>query len=300
MTPIINPAGPIVDGINAWLQGAASGALPLGLRAVGTFLFQTPDFGAISGIRSLGRLALEASDAILTLGLLGCGVLLMASGTISQRYSAKQILPRLLFGAVMANASPAITSYLTQFNNALVRALVGADPLTTGWGAVTSNVQAATAGGPIVAALVAIVAVVLCLFLVVVYLGRDLVLVVLTVGAPLALMTYGLPRVGEIAGLWWRGFTAALFLQVAHTLLVAVAAGLLANPGWLGLPEQQAWAPVNGLIDALAFVALLYVMVKIPFVAYRWAFGHRISENPAVQRTVTLVKTGAKVAMALA
>jgi len=294
------PIDPVAQGMTAWLQGAAASALPLGLKAAGLFLFTTPDFASQPVVRNLWGITLGVSDAFLSLAILACGVLLMASGTIAHRYSAKQILPRLLLGAIMANASPVITGYLVGLNNAVVRALVGGDPLTAGWGAITSNAQAAVAGGSVVAVLVTIVSVFLCLFLVVVYLARDLVLLVLTVSAPLVLMTYGVPKVGELAGLWWRGYCASLYLQVAHALLVAVAAGVMANPGWLGLPGGLPFTPVAALVDSLVFVALLYVMVKIPFAAYRWVFGHRFTESPVVRRTVTVVKTGAKAAVALA
>jgi len=81
-----------------------------------------------------------------------------------------------------------------------------------------------------VGSLVGLAAAVLAILLVALYIGRDVVLLVATVLSPLALATYALPQTDEIARIWWRVFSALLFVQVIQAILVEVASSCYATP----------------------------------------------------------------------
>ena len=112
--------------------------------------------------------------------------------------------------------------------------------------------------------------------------------------SPLALATYALPQTDEIARTWWRVFSALLFVQVVQALLVEIGIELLHHTDWLG-------GPMSDLVSGLVLVTLLFLLFKLPFAAYHWAFHHPLSHSPVVQGAVSATKvvvTAAKVAAA--
>jgi hypothetical protein len=272
-----------------WLQSVAAQLLPAAADAAGLLLFQTPAFTEIPDVRGLWQVVLGVTDAMFVLALLFAGGLIMTSDTFQSRYTAKLLIPRLLLAAILANASLVLCSSLTHLDNALVVGILGPDPATNSWGTVTGQFASSNLTGGIVFALAAIAAAVMGLFLAIVYIARDLLLLLLTVLAPLALATYGVPGLDEMARLWWRGYLIGLFVQVGDALLLRVGTMLLGHPGWLG-------TPASALISALMLVALLYVMFRLPFVAYQWVFRHPVSQNPVVTRVVSTVNTAVTVA----
>lgn len=271
------------------LQSLAAQLLPAAASAAGLLLFQTPAFTEIPDVRGLWLVVLGVTDTMFVLALLFAGGLIMTSDTFQSRYTAKLLIPRLLLAAVLANASLVLCSSLTHLDNALVVGILGPDPATNSWGTVTGQFASSNLTGGIVFALVAIAAAVMGLFLAIVYIARDFLLLLLTVLAPLALATYGVPGLDEMARLWWRGYLIGLFVQVGDALLLRVGTMLLVHPGWLG-------TPASALISSLMLVALLYVMFRLPFVAYQWVFHHPVSQNPVVTRVRTTVNTAVTVA----
>jgi hypothetical protein len=281
--------------LGSLLQYVAAQLLPAAASAAGLLLFQTPAFTEIPDVRGLWLVVLGVTDTMFVLALLFAGGLIMTSDTFQSRYTAKLLIPRLLLAALLANASLVICSSLTHLDNALVVGILGQNPATNSWGTVTGQFASSNLTGGIVFALVAIAAAVMGLFLAIVYIARDLLLLLLTVLSPLALATYGVPGLDEMARLWWRGYLIGLFVQVGDALLLRVGTMLLVHPGWLG-------TPASALISSLMLVALLYVMFKLPFVAYKWVFRHPVSQNAVVTRvrstvntTVTVAKTAASV-----
>src|SRR5207302_11287012 len=98
----------------------------------------------------------------------------------------------------------AIAGALIRLDNALVTAMVGGDPAGSAWAQLNAHLVSPAVTDQVISSLVALAAAVLALLLVVVYIARDLLLLVGTVLAPLALATQALPQLEEIARLWWR------------------------------------------------------------------------------------------------
>jgi hypothetical protein len=141
---------------------------------------------------------------------------------------------------------------------------------------------------PLVGILVSLATATLAILLVVLYVARDLVLLVATVLAPLALATYALPQTDEIARLWGRVFCALLFVQVVQAVLIAVAIQLLRRTDWLG-------GPVSELTSGLVLLTLLYLLFKLPFAAYHWSFRQPLSQSAPVRTILVTARALAAV-----
>src|SRR2546428_4497772 len=253
----------ITDAINGWLRWAATQLVGPALSAIGGLLFATPSFDRIPEVEELWTLVRNIADGLLVLAVIAAGVLIMASGTFPSRYTAKLVVPRVVLAAVAANASLVIVGALIQLENGIVRGLLGGEPAA----AVTQQLAAMVSGpaaSQFVGILVALAAAALGLLLVAICIGRDVVLLIATVLAPLALATYALPQTEDLARLWWRVYGALLFVQVVQAVLVLVGLELLRHTDWLGGPGPD---PVAGL----GLLARLVLPLPPSFAPLPWA-----------------------------
>lgn len=276
----------VIQAINAWIQSLSASLLRPALQAAGQLLFQTPAFDSIPEVQHTWALVRGLVDSLFVIAVLAAGLLVMASGTFETHYTAKRLIPRLTLAAVLSNASLAIAAALIRLDDALVTAVVGANPGASAWSQLTAHLASPVVADQVVTSLVALAAAVLALLLVIVYIARDLLLLVATVLAPLALATQALPHLEEIARLWWRGYLAALFLQLAQAVLISLGAQIVSHADWLGSAS-------SGLINGLVLITLLYLNLRLPFAAYKWAFRHPVSSHPAVRKLVVATKLAA-------
>lgn len=265
----------VTAAMSAWLESVATQLLGPALPAVGDLLFRTPAFDQVPAIEGSWQLVRGVADALFVLAWLGVGVVVMTSGGSDARYTAKVLVPRVALAAILANASLALCGALVALNNALVAALLG-----PGGAAVFAEFAAALGvTDPLhtmVGILVGIVAAVLALLLVVLFVGRALLLLLLTVLAPLALATYALPQTSEVARVWWRVFLALLFVQVVQAMLVAVAVTVFGHTDWIA-------EPASGLVSALLAVTVLYLLFRLPFATYEWAVRRPVWQSHVVR-----------------
>jgi hypothetical protein len=273
----------IIDAITAWLQTVATALTGAAFAAVGQLLFSTPALDQIPEVQATWSLVQAIADSLFGLAILCAGILVMASGTVESRYSAKLLISRLALAAIGANASLALSGALIRLDNALVVGLLGSDPAARTVSELADIIQSAHPVNQYVTILVALWAAFLALFLVALYIGRDLALLVAIVAAPLAVATYALPQTDEIARLWVRAFVALLFVQVVQAVLVLIGLQLLRRTDWLG-------GAVSDLISGLMLIALLYLLFKLPFAAFHWAFRQGVREIPLVQPLVVAAR----------
>ncbi len=271
----------VIDAINGWLAAAAAQVLPPVFTVIGHLLFTTPAFDGIAEIEATWSLVRGVADALFGLALLAVGVAVMVRGGSDARYSAKVLVPRLVLAAALANASLVLCGGLIRLNNAIVGAVVRTDPSADAFGQLAAGMTGDGRGStPLVVVLVGLVVAVMAMLLAVVYLARDLGLVLAIVIAPLALAALSLPMGHEVARLWARLFAALLFVQVIQAALVAVGLQLIAHLEWLG-------AEASALGSGLVLVTLLYVLVQLPLAACRWAL-----QQPAAVIAPTLALIG--------
>ena len=274
----VNLGDQIGQAINAWIRSLADAVTAPALNAAGWLLFQTPDFTTLPFVRRLWLIGVGVADSALVLAALWAGILIMASGTVDGVYSGKRLLSRLVLAAVLSNASLALCGALIGIDNALVTTLVGANPSHDVWAQAVSHVTGDVPPSvQIPSALLSLVVAVIAVLLAVVYIVRDFILLVATVVAPLALTAYSVPQFDEVARVWGRIYAAGLFVQVVQAELMNVGLQLVTHSDWIG-------APTSEFIDLLVLLVLLYAAVKLPFLAFRWAFGHSVSEDRIVQR----------------
>jgi hypothetical protein len=266
----------IIDAITAWLQTVASALITAAFAAVGELVFSTPALDRLPEVQATWSLVLSIANSLFVLAILAAGILVMASGTVESRYSAKLLVTRLALAAIGANASLALTGALIQLDNALVAGLLGADPAARTVADLMDAIRSAHPVNQYVSVIVGLWAAALAMFLVALYIGRDLALLLATVAAPLALATYALPQTDEIARLWVRAFVGLLFVQVVQAVLVLIALQLLRRTDWLG-------GAASDLISGLMLIALLDLLVKLPFAAYHWAFRQTIRQGPLAE-----------------
>src|SRR3984893_7243190 len=265
----------VIQAINGWLQSLGQSVLGPALKAAGQLIFQTPAFDGLAPVKQSWTIARDVAAGLFVLALLLGGGLVMASGTFETEYSAKRLLPRLVLAAVLCNASLALCGALIRLDNALVLGLLGPDPSSRLWAQATAGLGRPDLSGQVVSSLLSLAAAILAVLLVVVYIVRDLILLLGTVLAPLALAAYSLPQTEELAELWWRIYAAGLLVQLGQAVLIAVGAQLVAHTEWLGASAA--------LVSGLVLVTLLYLLMKMPFLAYRWAFRQPVGQNRIVQ-----------------
>ncbi|GAC1458131.1 MAG: hypothetical protein NVSMB8_06460 [Candidatus Limnocylindrales bacterium] len=253
----------IAEAITAWLRTATTQLVGPTLQAVGQVLFQTPTLGAMPGVAGIWATVRNLADGLFVLAFVAVGVLVMTAGGYDARYTAKVLLPRIAFSAVVANASLAICGGLVDLNNALILGLLGGQSGGLLFGSFAALVVEGAAAGTLVAVLVGLAAAVLAVVLLAVSIARGLLLVLLICLGPLALATWALPQTEDLAHLWWRAFSAVLFVQVFQAAVLAISLTFVVGTPWL--PGGTAF----GL--GLLLVVVLYLVYRLPFAALRWA-----------------------------
>jgi hypothetical protein len=251
----------VIQAIDGWLQHFADGMLQPGLQAVGGLLFRTPLLSRSPDVIPLAGTLRGIANSLFVLAFMVCGGLVITSTTFETGYTLKRVLPRLVFAVVLANSSLGLCEQLTQLNNWLVVAILGPTPSEV-WSTLVAQITTSNLAGVVIFIALGVVAGAMAVFLNIVYLARGLVLVALTIAAPVALATYSLPHLEEIAQLWWRAYVVTLFLQVGHAVLIDVGVHFALSTTWLG-------GGASPFLSALMLVAVLYLMVRLPFLAYQ-------------------------------
>jgi hypothetical protein len=281
--------GEVGDAINDWFKGIIESALAPVFDLFARTVFTTPELSSQPRLVSLWRVSLGIADAALVLFAVTGGAVVMTNGGVGARLSTKEMLPRLVTGALAANLSLLAVAQATSLANSVAQAIVGAggDPRS-----VSQEMAGLVSGAftnPFLA-LLGLVVVVLGLFVVAVFVLRIAALVVLVAGAPLLLVCHALPQTEHFARLWWRALLAALAVPIAQALVLAAALRIVLSGDVLGLSS-------GGLVDLLIVSCLLYLMFKIPLLAANAVKSN--SGSRTWQRTKTVVvRTGKAVAAA--
>jgi hypothetical protein len=267
----------IVDAINAWLQAVSNALLKPALQGAGQLLFTTPAFDTFPEVQTGWATVRDIADAFFVLAFIAAGILIIASGTLETQYTAKLMLPRVALAAVLANVSLFVCGLLIQLDNAIVTQVIGAAGAKA-WSQLTSGATTPTITDAALAPLIGLVTAIIAVLLVIVFILRAAVILLSVVLAPLAIVCYTLPPLEEVAALWLRLLLASLFIQVIEAVLVSLGLVLMTHANWLG--------QASGLVRALIVITLLYLMVRLPFAAWKLA-----SRRPPVVRNVIHMAT---------
>ena len=254
--------GQIEAALDGWFRGVVTDALNPVLDVMGHTLLATPNVTDQSRVGQLWRMAAGIADACLVLFVLVGGAIVMGHETVQTRTAVKDVLPRIVVAAVALNASLSLAglaiSTADSFSKALLGQGVGPAQAST---VLRQLVLGSLAGGGIFLVLLGAAVAVLAVVLLATYVIRLALVILLVVAAPLALVCHALPQTEGLAKLWWRGFSGALVVQVAQSLVLICALRIfLASGGAANLGIASS----GGVVDLLVSACLCWVLVKIP------------------------------------
>jgi len=263
-------AGHVRQAIDDWFRSVVQSALDPVLSFLGQTILATPGVADEYRVKELWGVSAGIANGLLILfALVGAGIV-MGHETVQSRHALKDILPRLIVGAIAANASLAVAALLIHAANALSQAFLGqgVDPVNA-TAAIRDLVVAPIATGGIFVILVGLVVAVLTIMLVCIYIARVAMLILLVVAAPLALICHALPQTDGLAQLWWRSVLGVFAIQVGQSLVLVTALRVFFDSDHHAL----GFALGGSIVDMLLCICLLWVLVKIPSWVGRWVRG---------------------------
>ncbi len=256
----------LIDAVLNTLTTATMTALNWVLGLLSSTVFTSPDVTGLPQVKFVAGDAQIAANAAMVLVVMVAGIVAMTHGSVQDRYTIKELLPRLVIGFAAANLSAPIVSGVINAGNALTQSMAGQRFNSTDSFNQIKRVITDTTTDPsmfVVALVLRELALWMLVLLVITWLGRIGVLLVVAGVAPVALMCHALPQTEPVARLWWRSLLSCLAVQVlqAVTLYMAVATLLSpqANLPALGLPHDP-----TGLINLLIACFLLWLVIRIP------------------------------------
>ncbi len=258
-------------------------------------LFTSPDVTALPQTRLLSDRTSTVVDAAFVLAIIAAGAVGMTHGNLQVRYQVKDLLPRLVFGFVIAHFGDQMCSMLIEAANALCQALVREpESMPHVLGFAKQRVQGALTNpaNALVAVAIAVTIIVLAYLLMVGWAIRVVVLVLLAGLAPAALACYCLPQTQPVAQLWWRSLLGCLAIPVLQALALSTGVILLLNPdhnGPVGLGAVPGDADLFNLIIA---AAVLWMTVRVPKLVSRYiGHGGRQMSTAGVVLRAVLIQT---------
>ena len=281
----------IDDAIDGWFSGLVTSALNPVLDLLGHSLLSTPDVTDQSRVAELWQSTEGMADALLVLFVLVAGAIVMGHETVQTRTAVKDVVPRIVFAAIAVNASLGVTGLAISLADSLSQAVLGqgVDP-TQAAVVLRQLVLGSLTGGGIFVVLLGAVVAVLAVVVLATFVVRLGMVVLLIVGAPLALVCHALPQTEGLARLWWRAFAGALAVQVCQSLVLVTALRVFLASGG---PADLGLASTGGVVDLLVCACLCWVLVKIPTWVGRSVFaggGRRHSGVTRILRDVVVFK----------
>ncbi len=256
--------GAVIHGITAAVQAGLNWVLGM----LATTLFASPDVTALPEVQYTSGQAQLVANAGMGLVVTVAGGLAMTHGSVQDRYSVKELLPRLLIGFTLANLAIPIVRAAITFANAVTAAMVGTRFTSTdSFGQIRRIVIGAATDQNLAMWVVILQVLVLVMLVVVVFtwLGRLTGLLVVAGVGPVALACHALPLTDPVAQIWWRSLGGLLAVQVLQAVTLHLAVATLLTPGanlpFLGLPGDP-----TGVLNLLITCYLLWLVIRIP----RW------------------------------
>jgi hypothetical protein len=263
LPPIPNPFGFVGDGIGSAIRGLLHDLVDDFLHNLAEpvlrYVLHTPDLLAEPTLRRLWATSLAALFVLagLLVGIAGTAMI-TGSSTRMGMAAREAVGVRLASAMLTAAVSLPVVALEVQLANRLVDALTAAgldgasDPITS----VFVRHLSGDLGSSLAMLVTTLVGVVFLVVLTVLGLARWATLWLLIVLAPFAAGLSLLPSGGAAMRAWWRLQVTAVFLPIAHAVLIAT---------WLAMFSSDR----TGFVGALAGVATLALMAKLP----GWAAG---------------------------
>lgn len=201
------------------------------LSLIANTLLTTPTPSSVPALGQLWTNSWEIMVASYSLLVLIAGIVVMAYGTMQQRHTIREILPRVAGGFFAGTLSLFAATKLIELANALAYGLLGGGVDASQAGKSFGNIVLDAVSGSIWLLLVALVLVVMIIVLLITWIVRVAVTVLLIAAAPLLLMLHALPQTDGIARWWWKAFAGVLAIQVAQSLVLTIGMTALLSNG---------------------------------------------------------------------
>jgi len=263
---ITSIGGCITNAITTFFRDLVIAALNPLLELLSASLLTTPSPESLPRVGQLWNQSWEILLACYALLVMTAGVLLMAYESLHTRYSIKEIAPRLVVGFLAGALNLFLATKAIELANALVTAVVGDGLNAVSVSETMKNmILAPLSGGEIFIVLLGVFLVVALVVLLLTYLVRVAFTIILIAGGPLAMMCHALPQTEGIAYWWWRAFGGCLAIQLTQGLALITGLRVFLAPGSF----TPFGATRSALVTLLVMLALLYILIKIPF----WILG---------------------------
>ncbi|MFN2463082.1 MAG: conjugal transfer protein TrbL family protein [Candidatus Dormibacteria bacterium] len=204
------------------------------------------DNAVLRGLYGLtSAMALSAMAVALTYGLMRS----IFEHSFRARYSLKAMLPRLMLVIVLVTFGLGLMQQTVDLNNAAVQAIWRYQ----GHAATNSNLwqlMVSGAGGDIILTVLTFLVAMALLLLVLSAVARNLLLLMLVAGAPLAFFCMLLPELDNYADSWRRLFFSTVFTQVVQVFILRISLLLLFHD--------------HGLLAAIHGLVALYLVLRVP------------------------------------
>ncbi|WP_254897385.1 hypothetical protein [Amycolatopsis sp. Hca4] len=257
----------------------AAGMNPL-LDLLGKTLLTTPEPDQLPGLGAMWTGSWHILLTAYVILVLLAGLIIMGYQTLHARYTIKELAPRLVVGFLAGTLSLFLMTKGIQVANALSAAVLGEG---VDQGQMTRSlitmVQGSLHGGGIFLGILGLALVAMLLILLVVFVVRVMVTILLIAAAPITLMFHALPHTEGIAYLWWKGSGGVLLIQVGQSLTLVVTVRVFFAPGGFTIFGPS----LSSLMNLLLCIALMYVLIKIPF----WFLAPLRSGRPSLLGRIT-------------
>ncbi|NYI91788.1 hypothetical protein HNR02_005111 [Amycolatopsis endophytica] len=255
----------ITDVIDRFFRGIVESALNPLLELLSKTLLTTPTPDSLPRVGELWDNSWQILLVSYALLILIAGVIVMGYQTVQTRHSAKEIAPRLVVGFLAGALSLWVATKGVQIANALVAAIMGGGLDASAAGVALRDLVMGSLKGGMWIVFIGLVLAGLLVALLVTYVVRVALTIILIVAAPLALMFHALPQTEGIAYWWWKAYGGCLAIQLGQSLTLITALKVFFTPGGFTVFGPTA----SGLINLLVALALMYILLKIPF----WILG---------------------------
>jgi hypothetical protein len=254
----------ITEALNAFFRGIVTAALNPLLDLLSRTLLTTPlpeDLPQVGELWNSSWQILLVSYGLL---ILIAGVIVMSYHTLQTQHSIRQIAPRIVVGFLAGGLSLWLATKAIQIANALARAVMSggvdtSEPMVVPGHALKDLILGALTGGIWIIFLGIALAGILVALLVT-YIIRVALTFAVIAGAPLALMFHALPQTEGIGYWWWRVLGGCLAIQIGQSLTLITMMRVFFAPGGFTMFGPN----VDGLVNLLVAIALMYVLFRIP------------------------------------
>jgi hypothetical protein len=263
---ITSIGGCITTAINDFFRGLVTVALNPLLDLLSTSLLSTPSPESLPRVGELWNQSWQILLACYGLLVMAAGVLIMAHESLQAQYSIKEIASRLVVGFLAGALNLFLATKAIAVANALVTAVMGGGLDAGSAGETMKNmILTPLSGGGIFITFLGVFLTVAVIVLLITYIVRVAITIILVAGGPLAMMCHGLPQTEPVAFWWWKAFGGCLAIQIAQSLALITGVRVFLAPGGF----TPFGATRSGLVNLLVTLALLYILIKIPF----WILG---------------------------